>query len=352
MQSGDFPKNAGDDGGTIRIAVVGYGYWGPNLVRNFSSLPGCRVTGICDRYVARLQEASRLYPSVRVTGDLDELLAADDVDGVAIATPVSSHFELASRVISSGRHVLIEKPMTSTVEEAASLIELAADHGVVLMVDHTFLYTGAVRKIRELLDAGELGTPFYFDSERISLGLLQQDINVVWDLAPHDLSILQFLFDEAPESLQAVGYRHVGTERDEMATLNLHYPSGLHAQVRVSWLSPVKVRRSLIGGDRRMILYDDVEPSEKVRVYDKGVALDLDGEEVTALTPIYRAGDVHIPTLDRTEALQVEAAHFLECIRTGAEPLTGGAEGMAVVKWLEAADRSMASGGVFVPLTD
>ncbi len=334
----------------IRIAVVGYGYWGPNLVRNFSGLPGCRVTAVCDLDAELLSDALRLYPGIRVTDSVEDMLSGGDIDAVAIATPVASHFELARRVIESGRHVLIEKPMTSTADESRRLIELAETAGVVLMVDHTFLYTGAVRKIRELLDSGEMGTPYYFDSERISLGLLQQDINVVWDLAPHDLSILRFLFDERPESLQAMGYRHVGSERDEMASLNLHYASGLHAQVRVSWLSPVKVRRTLIGGSRRMVVYDDVEPSEKVRVYDKGVALDMSGEEVTALKPIYRAGDVHIPTLDRSEALQLEAAHFLECIQTGAEPLTGGAEGLAVVEWLEAADRSMAAGGQFVSL--
>ena len=334
----------------IRVAVIGYGYWGPNLVRNFSGLDDCIVTAVCDLDESARATAGRFYPAVRVVGDVEDLLASDDVDAVAIATPVSSHFPLAQRVIQSGRHVLIEKPMTTTSQEARELISLAEDAGVVLMVDHTFLYTGAVRKIRELLDDGELGTPFYFDSERISLGLLQQDINVVWDLAPHDLAILQFLFDERPESLQAVGYRHVGSELDEMASLNLHSPGGLHAQVRVSWLSPVKVRRTLIGGSRRMVVFDDVEPSEKVRVYDKGVALDLSGEEVTALKPIYRAGDVHIPTLDRTEALQVEAAHFLECIQDGHEPLTGGAEGLAVVELLEAADRSMAAGGEFVSL--
>jgi len=335
---------------TIRVAVIGYGYWGPNLVRNFSGLDGCEVTAVCDRDPDSLARASRLYPTIRVTDSAEELLSGAGIDAVAIATPVSSHFELARRVIESGRHVLIEKPMTSTADEARQLIEMADAAGVVLMVDHTFLYTGAVRKIRELLDDDELGTPYYFDSERISLGLLQQDINVVWDLAPHDLSILQFLFDERPESLQAVGYRHVGSELDEMASLNLHYPSGLHAQVRVSWLSPVKVRRTLIGGSRRMVVFDDVEPSEKVRVYEKGVALDLVDEEVTALKPIYRAGDVHIPALDRTEALQVEAAHFIECIREGHEPLTGGAEGLAVIELLEAADRSMAAGGEFVSL--
>ncbi|MDC0175542.1 Gfo/Idh/MocA family oxidoreductase [Planctomycetaceae bacterium] len=337
-------------GETIRVAVVGYGYWGPNLVRNFSGLDGCEVTVVCDPDPESLERASRLYPAIRLTASVDELLAGEDIDAVAIATPVSSHFELARRVIESGRHVLIEKPMTSTAEESRQLIDLADAADVVLMVDHTFLYTGAVRKIRELIDDDELGTPFYFDSERISLGLLQQDINVVWDLAPHDLSILQFLFDEQPERLQAVGFRHVGSEREEMASLTLVYPSGLHAQVRVSWLSPVKVRRTLIGGSRRMVVFDDVEPSEKVRVYDKGVALDLAGEEVTPLKPIYRAGDVHIPMLDRTEALQVEATHFLECIRGGHQPLTGGPEGLAVVELLEAADRSMATGGEFVSL--
>lgn len=345
------PDPSGNPAGeTIRVAVIGYGYWGPNLVRNFGGLDGCEVTVVCDRDPAALARASQLYPAIRVTDSVDDLLSDEDIDAVAIATPVSSHFELARRVIESGRHVLIEKPMTSTAEQSRQLIDLADAADVVLMVDHTFLYTGAVRKIRELIDANELGTSYYFDSERISLGLLQQDINVVWDLAPHDLSILQFLFEEQPVRLQAVGFRHVGSEREEMASLNLVYPSGLHAQIRVSWLSPVKVRRTLIGGSRRMVVFDDVEPTEKVRVYDKGVALDLAGEEVTALNPIYRAGDVHIPMLDRTEALQVEAAHFLECIRDGHRPLTGGAEGLAVVELLEAADRSMAAGGEFVSL--
>ena len=334
----------------IRVAVIGYGYWGPNLVRNFSGLDDCVVTAVCDLDEAARATAGRFYPAVRIVGDVGELLDADDVDAVAIATPVSSHFSLAQQVIQSGRHVLIEKPMTTTSQEARELIALAEDAGVVLMVDHTFLYTGAVRKMRSLLDEGEIGTPYYFDSERISLGLLQQDINVVWDLAPHDLSILDYLFDERPTALQAVGYRHVGSGREEMATLNLHYASGLHAQIRVSWLSPVKVRRTMLGGSRRMIVYDDVEPSEKVKVYDKGVVLDLDGEDVTPQKPIYRAGDVSIPTLDRAEALQVETAHFLECIRDGSRPLSGGAEGLAVVELLEAADRSLAQNGAFVTL--
>ncbi len=334
----------------IRVAVIGYGYWGPNLVRNFSGLEDCIVTAVCDLDESARATAGRFYPAVRVVGDVEDLLASDDVDAVAIATPVSSHFPLAQRMIQSGRHVLIEKPMTTTSQEARELISLAEDAGVVLMVDHTFLYTGAVRKIRALLEEGEIGTPYYFDSERISLGLLQQDINVVWDLAPHDLSILNYLFDERPTTLQAVGYRHVGSELEEMATLNLHYPSGLHAQIRVSWLSPVKVRRTMLGGSRRMIVYDDVEPSEKVKVYDKGVVLDLDGEDVTPLKPIYRAGDVSIPTLDRAEALQVETAHFLECIREGSRPLSSGAEGLAVVELLEAADRSLAQKGAFITL--
>ena len=334
----------------IRVAVIGYGYWGPNLVRNFSGLDDCIVTAVCDLDESARATAGRFYPAVRVVGDVEDLLASDDVDAVAIATPVSSHFPLAQRVIQSGRHVLIEKPMTTTSQEARELISLAEDAGGVLMGDHTFLYTGAGRKMRALLEEGEIGTPYYFDSERISLGLLQQDINVVWDLAPHDLSILDYLFDERPATLQAVGYRHVGSELDEMATLNLHYPSGLHAQIRVSWLSPVKVRRTMLGGSRRMIVYDDVEPSEKLKIYDKGVVLDLDGEDVTPLKPIYRAGDVSIPTLDRAEALQVETAHFLECIREGSRPLSGGAEGLAVVELLEAADRSLAQKGAFLTL--
>jgi predicted dehydrogenase len=333
----------------INVGVIGYGYWGPNLVRNFASLDESTVAMVADRDAAKLKTLSKLFPAVQATQDANALITSADVDAVAIATPVSSHYELAKAALLSGKHVLVEKPITATSEQAAELIALASDNSLVLMVDHTFIYTGAIRKIRELIDSGELGDLFYLDSERINLGIIQQDINVLWDLATHDLSILLHLIGEKPTAVQSIGYRHIG-QQEEMAELNLNYESGFHAHIRVSWLSPVKMRLTMIGGSRKMIVYDDVEPSEKVRVYDKGIVLDLADEDVTTMKPIYRAGDVFIPKLDRTEALQAETAHFLDCIRRGRKPLTGGAEGLAVVRILEAAGRSLNANGDFVPL--
>lgn len=334
----------------LKIGVIGYGYWGPNLVRNFVAQPESTVTMVADLEPTNLRKVRQLFPSVGLTEHASELIESSDVDAVAIATPVSSHFELAKAAIEAGKHVLIEKPITSACQQAQELIALAEQNQVVLMVDHTFVFTGAVRKMRQLIEDGELGELYYFDSERINLGLLQQDVNVLWDLATHDLSILLYLFDESPASVQAIGHRHVNSAQEEMASLNLNYESGFHAHIRVSWLSPVKMRLTLIGGSRKMIVYNDVEPSEKVRVYDKGIVLDFGDEEVTAMKPIYRAGDVFIPELDRTEALQAETSHFLDCIRDGQQPLTGGAEGLAVVKILEAANRSLESGCAFVPI--
>ncbi|MFQ5982852.1 MAG: Gfo/Idh/MocA family protein [Woeseiaceae bacterium] len=334
----------------LKVGVIGYGYWGPNLVRNFYALEQSTVTMVAELAEENLQKVEKFYPAIRTTLNASELIESPEVDAVAIATPVSSHHELAKAALLGRKHVFIEKPLARTSEQARDLISLAREHQVVLMVDHTFVYTGAVRKMRELLVQGVLGDLYYFDSARINLGLLQQDINVLWDLATHDLSILLYLIDESPATVQALGYHHVTSTQDEMASLNLNYPSGFHAHIRVSWLSPVKMRLTLLGGSKKMIVYDDVEPSDKLRVYDKGIVLDFGKEEVTAAKPIYRAGDVCIPTLDRTEALQVEAQHFIDCIRRGTEPITGGAEGLAVVSLLEAAERSLAADGAFAPL--
>ena len=334
---------------TIKIGVIGFGYWGPNLVRNFSVLNNSTVTVISDQAVAVLKRIGKLYPYAQATADADELIEHDEVDAVVIATPVCSHFELAKKALLAGKHVLVEKPITTTSEEAEELIRLASEMGLVLMVDHTFIYTGAVRKIKELIQSGELGELYHFDSARINLGLLRRDSNVLWDLATHDLSILLYLIDEQPTGVQASGQRHIG-EQDEIAALNVTYESGFHAHIRVSWLSPVKMRLMMIGGARRMVVYDDIEPSEKIRVYDKGIALDVAGEEVTTAEPIYRAGDVFIPKLDRGEALHLEAEHFLQCILHGEVPLTGGAEGLAVVRILEAAEQSLKADGTVTPL--
>ena len=334
----------------LRVGVIGYGYWGPNVVRNFVAGPNSRVTMVADVRSENLAKVRSLHPTMAVTTDAAELLRSRDVDAVAIATPLSAHYPLARAALEAGKHVLIEKPMTRTSAHAEELIAIAERRRLTLMVDHTFVYTGAVRKIRQAIDAGELGELFYFDSARMNLGLLQADTSVLWDLAPHDVSILSHLIDEPPEAVQAAGYRHVGGRHDEIAAVNLRYASGFHAHIRVSWLSPVKMRLTILGGSRKMIVYDDVEPSEKVRIYDKGVVLGDRDIEVTAISPMYRAGDVLIPALDHTEALGIEARHFVDCVETGRPPVTDGAAGLRVVTILERAERSLAEGGTFVPL--
>ena len=334
----------------IKIGVIGYGYWGPNLVRNFYSLQQSTVTMVADLSNENLEKVSNFYPAVRVTQDASKLIRDSQVDAVVVATPVSTHFPLAKEALLAGKHVFIEKPLAHSSEACRELIQLADSNHVVLMVDHTFVYTGAVRKMKELIADEELGQLFYFDSSRINLGLLQQDTNVIWDLATHDISILLNLVDERPTAIQANGHRHVSSSHIEMASLNLNYESGFHAQIRVSWLSPVKMRLTLLGGIKKMIVYDDVEPSDKLRVYDKGVRVDLGDEEVDAMKPIYRAGDVVIPKLDRTEALHREAQHFIDCVLGNAKPETGGSEGLAVVEVLEAAERSLRAESAFVPI--
>lgn len=335
----------------IKVGVIGYGYWGPNMVRTFAAHERSVVTVVADRDPKKLDDLNKLYPAIEPTQEAEQLVKSEDVDAVVIATPVSSHYELAKEALLAGKDVLVEKPMTRTSRQAEELIEIAEAHDRVLMVDHTFVYTGAVRKMRELVRSGELGELYYFDSERINLGLLQQDVNVLWDLAVHDLSILLYLFSERPIAVKAQGYAHVGA-LEEMAELELQYESGFHAHIRVSWLSPVKMRLTMIGGSRRMVVYDDVQPSEKVRVYDKGIVLDLDDEQVTTSEPIYRAGDVHIPKLDRSEALKVEGEEFIRCIQCREQPLTCGRNGLAVVRILEAAERSLEKNGELIPLED
>ncbi len=335
----------------LRLGVIGYGYWGPNLVRNFSLTEGAAVTVVSDRDEKRRKLVNQTYPAIKTCAEAADLIADPDVDAVAIATPVSTHFPFAKAALMAGKHVLVEKPMAETAAQCRELIDLAAKHKCTLMVGHTFLYTGAVRKMRELIDAKELGDLYYFDSARFNLGLLQHDVNVIWDLAPHDLSILLYLVDERPSKIQAVAHRHVGAKQEEIAALTLVYPSGFHANIRLSWISPLKIRMTLVVGSKKMIVFDDVEPSEKVRVYDKGVSMTgKTGQEVTAFNPIYRAGDVLIPALDRTEALRREAAHFVESIQTGKKPLTDGLNGLAVAALLEAAQKSVAADGAFIPL--
>ncbi len=307
---------------------------------------------VAERDPKKLAQAKRWYPSIRTVTDAKELIGSPEIDAVSIATPISTHFALAKAALEAGKHVMIEKPMTQTGKQADELIALAKKKKRILMAGHTFIYTGAVRKMRELVESGKLGELYYFDSARFNLGLLQQDSNVLWDLAPHDLSILLYLVDERPTAVQAFGQHHIGSRQEEFAFMVLKYKSGFHAHIRCSWISPLKIRLTFLAGSKHMVVYDDVEPSEKIRIYDKGVALTPPpGPAVTAFNPIYRAGDVLIPALDRTEALQKEVAHFVDCIRTGKTPLSDGKAGGEVVRILEAAEKSLKGANGFVKLS-
>jgi predicted dehydrogenase len=327
----------------VNLGVVGLGYWGPNLVRNFSEVDTCYVAMACDSDESRLKPIKRRYPYIEVTTRYNDLVNAKDIDAIAIATPVVSHYELAKRALENGKHVLVEKPLCANVKEAEGLIEIARSHGKIVMVDHTFLYTGSVRKAKELISKGGIGELYYFDSVRINLGLFRSDVNVIWDLAPHDISIAQYLIEEDPVSVSVLGRDFNNNKIACIAYMTLRYRSGIIAHIHVSWLSPVKIRRIIIGGSKRMIIYDDVEPTEKIRVYDSGIEFDY--SEENPLQPTYRLGDIYLPRLNQREALLVEAEHFVDCIVNGKKPLTDAAFGLAVLKVLEASDISLRKGG-------
>ena len=334
----------------ITIGVIGYGYWGPNLVRNFTEAPGGRVGFVTDTRAERLSHVTSRYPAAKVSTDYRELLADPSVDAVAIATPVSTHFDLAMAALRAGKHVLVEKPMTANSEQSLVLIDEADRRGLVLMVDHTFVYTNAVAKIRELTQGGDLGEIYYYDSVRINLGLFQHDVNVLWDLAVHDLSIMDYVLGQTPVSVSATGLAHVAGQPENIAYMTMFFDGRLIAHVHVNWLAPVKVRRTLLGGSRRMIVFDDLEASEKIKVYDRGISVNPSPENVYQMLVGYRAGDMWAPQLDLAEALQTEARHFIECIDKGKTPTTDGHAGLRVVRLLEAATRSMAHQGALVPI--
>lgn len=323
----------------IRIGIAGYGYWGPNLVRNFTVAHDSTVVMVSDLAAHRLDACRRQYPHVQTTTDFDAMLGA--VDAVVISTPVRTHFDLALRALRANRHVLIEKPMTDSSEDAVRLVDEAARRQLVLMVDHTFVYSAAVRKIRQLIQEDTLGHVYYYDSIRVNLGLFQRDVNVVWDLAVHDVSILDHIWDEKPCAISANGVCHVPGSPENMAYLTLYFRGNTMAHVNVNWLAPVKVRRTLIGGSRKMIVYDDLEPSEKIKVYDRGVTVADDPEQIYQLLIGYRAGDMWAPQLETREALRDAAEHFIRCVEAGATPTTDGLAGLRVVELLEAATRSM-----------
>jgi predicted dehydrogenase len=336
----------------IGIGVIGYGYWGPNLVRNFAEVSGSQVVAVSDLRPERLAQVQVRYPAVRTTQAYGDLIADPAIDAIVLATPVSTHFDLAMQALGAGKHVLVEKPLTATVEQGERLVEEAARRGRVLMVDHTFIYTGAVRKIKELVDDDRLGRLYYYDSVRVNLGLFQHDVNVLWDLAVHDLSIMDYVLGRQPRAVAATGMAHVPGRPEDVAYLTCFFDDTLIAHFHVNWLAPVKIRRTLIGGDQRMIVYDDLEPSEKVKVYDKGITLNNEPEGMYQMLVGYRTGDMWAPQLNTAEALRVGATHFLECIEHGKQPLTDGQVGLNVVRTLEAATRSLRQNGYPVELSE
>ena len=328
----------------INVGVIGYGYWGPNIVRNFFGNSACTVKIVADGRPERLNMLAKIFPSIQGVKDADDIIKSKDIDAVVIATPVFTHFSIAKRALLQGKHVLIEKPMTSSVEEADELINLATQKGLTLMADHTFLYTGAVQKMKEIIDTQVIGTPLYFDSSRINLGLFQPDINVLWDLAPHDISILTYLITEVPESINATGISHTRNQIENIAYLTVNYNSSFIAHFTCSWSSPVKVRQTLIGGDKKMILYNDLEPSEKVRVYDTGYNHKTE-EDKTRIMVDYRTGDVYIPKLSSREALAGVADDFLQSVLQNKLPLSNALLGRSVVQILEASQQSIKNSG-------
>jgi predicted dehydrogenase len=327
----------------IGVGVVGFGYWGPNLARNFSTSTSTRLVGICDADEGRRAAAARMYPAIDVHASLEDLLRCDDLEAVAVATPVSTHVKLAEQVLLAGKHVLVEKPLAESAAQAWSLVDLAADRDLCLMVDHTFLYTGAVRKVKQLIDSGEIGDLLYFDSARVALGLVQSDVDVLWDLAVHDLSILEYLVGRQPSVVSATGARHHPSPQVNTAFLTLGYDDDFIGHVNVNWFSPVKIRRTLVGGSRRMIVMDDLEPSEKVKVYDAGY--DGGGQGAPSGAVHRRVGDVWVPLLDGSEALAAEVDAFADYIRGVATPHNDGTSGAYLVEVLEAARTSMEAGG-------
>ncbi len=328
----------------VNVGVIGYGYWGPNLVRNFAETEGAGALWCAESQPDRRALAQRRHPCATVVEDAQLIMEDPAVDAVVIATPVSTHFTLAEQALRNGKHVLISKPMAQTAAECQQLIDLAQQNDLVLMVDHTYIYTGAVRRIKELLTTAELGDLYYFDSVRVNLGLFQHDVDVIWDLAPHDLSILAHLVPDMPREIAATGADHTGSGHVDVAYLTLHYENSFLAHCHLNWLSPVKVRRVLVGGSRRMLVYDDMEPSEKVRVYDRGFQVTTREGMYNTLVD-YRTGDMWAPKIETREALTLEVAHFIECVRFRKAPLSGGATGLAVVRLLEAASASLKAGG-------
>lgn len=335
-------------GTMVRFGVIGYGYWGPNIVRNLQSVDSTRVEMVCDKSPNALARVRKTYPGIRIISDAAEILRSTEIDAVAVVTPVWTHYDLAKKALENGKHVFIEKPFTSNSAQAEELIELAARKNLTIMVDHTFLFTGAVRKIRELTEKGILGDLYYYDSLRVNLGLFQHDVSVIWDLAPHDLSIMDHIIKGEPEAIVATGERHLNGVED-VAFMTIYFPRNVIAHINVNWLSPVKIRTTLIGGQKKMLVWNDLVADEKIRVYDKGVQI-ASGEGIRDLLVSYRTGDMWAPQVEQLEALSVELNYFAECVTNNKVPFNDGQAGLRVVRMLEAAEASIQKRGELVRL--
>jgi predicted dehydrogenase len=332
----------------VRVGVIGYGYWGPNIVRNLQGQKNAQAVMVCDKSPAALARVQKAYPGIETVSDPLDILRSPDVDAVAVITPVWTHYELAKKALENGKHVFIEKPFTSSSAQAEELIDLAARKKLTIMVDHTFLFTGAVRKIRELTESGALGDLYYYDSLRVNLGMFQHDVSVIWDLAPHDLSIMDHIIMAEPEAIVATGEKHLNGVED-VAFLTIYFPRNVIAHINVNWLSPVKIRTTLIGGQKKMVVWNDLVADEKVRVYDKGVQI-TSGEGIRDLLVSYRTGDMWAPQLEQSEALQVEMDYFSNCILNDKTPFNDGHAGLRIVRMLEAAEESIRKKGELVRL--
>ncbi|MCX7726073.1 MAG: Gfo/Idh/MocA family oxidoreductase [Chitinispirillaceae bacterium] len=325
----------------IKIGVVGCGYWGPNIIRNFSLVEDTKVVAVCDKKEVALNRIKKIYPDLNCTTNENDIINSSEIDCVAVVTPVSTHYPLSKKVLENGKHLFVEKPFTTTCAEAEKLINLAESKRLIIMVDHTFLFTGAVRKMKEIIDRGDLGTIYYYDSTRINLGLFQHDVNVIWDLAPHDFSIMNYLIKEKPAAVLACGQCHIDDyDKENLAYITVFFNSNMIAHFNVNWLSPVKVRNTIIGGEKKMLLWDDMLTDEKIRVYDKGIEV-KSVEGIYELLVSYRSSDMWSPKVDQTEALSLECRYFIDCIKSGKKPFNDGEAGLQVVKMLEACDQSI-----------
>ncbi|UCG53488.1 MAG: Gfo/Idh/MocA family oxidoreductase [Candidatus Latescibacterota bacterium] len=334
----------------LRVGVVGCGYWGPNLIRNFTQLPDSEVAACSDLNEGRLDRMRTLYPRVETTRDYTELLARDDIAAIIIATPPQTHFEVATKALEAGKHVFVEKPLATSSRDCELLLGAAKKRGLTLMVGHTFVFTAAVNKIKELIKSGELGEIFYINTTRVNLGIFQESINVVWDLAPHDISIMNYILDSMPEEVCAHGHPYIRQKVEDVAFLNVKYPGNIMAHVHVSWLNPNKIRKTTVVGSKKMLVYDDVSSLEKIRIYDKGVTVQPHYDTFGEFQLSYRFGDIFIPKLDDSEPLKVACQHFIHCIEKDAVPRSSGQHGLDVVRVIEAANESLRNSGVRVPL--